>query len=113
MKKITTQSEYEAICAKPGYQVMVWSAAWCPDCVFIKPFMPEVEADFKDMHFYEVDRDDLLDEAIDLKILGIPSFIVYKDGKEAGRFVSKLRKTKAEIEAFLKDVQSEGGKSTC
>jgi len=37
----------------------------------------------------------------DLDIFGIPSFIAYENGIEIGRFVSKLRKTKNEIESFL------------
>ena len=34
-------------------------------------------------------------------VMGIPSFIVYRDGKEVARFVNKDRKTKAEVTAFL------------
>ncbi|MDD8056320.1 MAG: thiol reductase thioredoxin, partial [Thomasclavelia ramosa] len=34
-------------------------------------------------------------------ILGIPSFVAYNDKEESGRFVSKLRKTKEEIQAFI------------
>ena len=40
--------------------------------------------------------------AQDQMIMGIPSFVGVKDGVETGRFVSKLRKTKDEIDAFLK-----------
>ena len=36
-----------------------------------------------------------------LDILGIPSFVAYNDKEESGRFVSKLRKTKEEIQAFI------------
>ncbi|EAC6938414.1 thiol reductase thioredoxin, partial [Listeria monocytogenes] len=37
----------------------------------------------------------------DLAIFGIPSFLAFEDGEEVGRFVSKDRKTKEEINDFL------------
>ena len=40
-----------------------------------------------------------------LDVMGIPSFIVYRDGQEADRFVSKDRKTKEEVENFLKNIK--------
>jgi hypothetical protein len=36
-----------------------------------------------------------------LSVFGIPSFVAFKNGQEAGRFVSKDRKTQEEIEEFL------------
>ena len=44
----------------------------------------------------------LLNYVIELDIFGIPSFLVFENGEEKGRFVSKDRKTKEEIESFLK-----------
>ncbi|MCI3987463.1 thiol reductase thioredoxin, partial [Bacillus vallismortis] len=35
------------------------------------------------------------------EIYGIPSFVVFNEGKELNRIVSKDRKTKEEIEQFL------------
>ncbi|MDN6127612.1 MAG: thioredoxin family protein, partial [Tetragenococcus halophilus] len=72
---------------------------------FIKPYLPEIEADFPDLQFIEVDRDQYIDIAKMWNILGIPSFVVIKNGEERGRFVSKNRKTKEEIEDFLSSVR--------
>lgn len=63
--------------------------------------MPEIEAEFKEFTFIQVDRDENLDLCQELMVMGIPSFIVYRDGKEVARFVNKDRKTKAEVTAFL------------
>ena len=46
----------------------------------------------------------MIDLCKDLDIMGIPSFIGYDNGKETGRFVSKLRKTKDQIEAFIESL---------
>ncbi|MBO0431812.1 thioredoxin family protein [Enterococcus sp. DIV0660C] len=87
-----------------GKNVFFFTADWCGDCRFIKPQLPEIEQDFSDWHFIEVDRDKYIDIAANWSIFGIPSFVVIEDGKELGRLVNKNRKTKQEIEDFLKSV---------
>ena len=82
--------------------VFKFTADWCPDCHFIDPFMDEVEKEFSDLTFISVDRDKFLDLCSQLDILGIPSFVAFENGKEIGRFVSKNRKTREEIESFLR-----------
>lgn len=85
--------------------ILFFTAGWCPDCRFIKPAMPEIEQDFSDYTFYEVDRDENIDLAAELNVFGIPSFIVYDNGKEIGRFVNKDRKTKQQVEDFLNNLK--------
>jgi thiol-disulfide isomerase/thioredoxin len=84
---------------------MMFSADWCPDCRFIDPVMPEIEQNFSEYTFYLVDRDQFIDLCQELNVFGIPSFIAYENGKEIGRFVSKDRKTKEEIETFIQGLQ--------
>lgn len=82
--------------------VMVFKASWCKDCHYIEPFMPEVVEAYSDkLDFYEIDRDELPTLCEQYHILGIPSFVAFRNGKEVIRFVSKLRKTREEIEVFL------------
>ena len=88
-----------------GKVVLFFTAGWCPDCRFIKPAMPEIEADFSDYTFYSVDRDENVDLAASLNIFGIPSFIVYDQGQEIGRFVNKDRKTEQQVEDFLRNLK--------
>jgi thiol-disulfide isomerase/thioredoxin len=85
--------------------VFLFTADWCPDCHFIDPFMHEIEQTFQDFIFVSVDRDQFIDVCVENDIYGIPSFLVYKNGQEAGRFVSKDRKTKEEIEEFIQGIQ--------
>lgn len=105
MEKIKelTEDQLKEI-TKEGRTVLEFSADWCPDCKFLAPFMPEIEKDFYDAKFYEIDRDGSIDIAKKLMIMGIPSFVVYQDGKEIGRLVNKDRKTKDEVENFLRSL---------
>ncbi|AXX64273.1 MAG: thioredoxin family protein [Lactobacillus sp.] len=86
---------------KNGKFMLFFEADWCPDCKFIEPLMPEIEAEYPEYQFIEVDRDEYMDLAKELGIMGIPSFVAFADGKEIGRFVNKDRKTKQEVETFI------------
>ena len=106
MKRLPRLKEYQLIeTIGNGKVVLFFTADWCPDCRFIKPAMPEIEQDFSDYTFYEVDRDENIDLAAELNVFGIPSFIVYDNGKEIGRFVNKDRKTKQQVEDFLNNLK--------
>lgn len=97
--EITSLEQYEAVTKERA--IVLFTANWCPDCVFIKPFMGDLVDENPSFTFYVVNRDNFIDLCKDLDILGIPSFIGYNNGGEASRFVSKLRKTKAEIQEFI------------
>lgn len=102
MERINTQDQFQSLIAGSKLTVAVFKTTWCPDCHFIDPFMPEVEQKYADtITFVEVDRDDLPEVCEELGILGIPSFIAFRKGQEVVRFVSKLRKSREEIEQFL------------
>lgn len=101
MKELTSLEEFTNIQAADKISVFVFSAAWCPDCRFIEPFMLKLTDKYKDYDFYYVDRDQWLPLCKELMVMGIPSFVAVGKGREIGRFVSKLRKSEAEIDAFL------------
>lgn len=101
MKIAKSENEIREEMNQSQKTVLFFTADWCGDCNFIKPMMPEIEADFADFNFVQVDRDEFIDLCIELGIMGIPSFVVFENGKEIGRFVNKNRKTKEEIETFL------------
>lgn len=85
--------------------IILFTASWCPDCMFIKPFIGTLCKENPEFTYYKVDRDNFVDLCKELDIMGIPSFVAYNEGQETGRFVSKLRKTKAEIQAFYDSVK--------
>lgn len=103
MKRIESVEQFRQVAAEERV-VFMFSADWCGDCKFIEPAMPEIEQENSDFAFYLVDRDQFIDLCAELSIFGIPSFLVYEDGEEAGRFVSKDRKTKEEINDFLQAI---------
>jgi len=102
MRRITEESQFRELIGEDRLTVAVFKTTWCKDCHFIEPFIGEVEAAYADrLVLVEIDRDDLPELCDELNILGIPSFIAFREGNELIRFVSKLRKTREEIEQFL------------
>jgi len=102
MRKLHEDAAFREQVAKDELTVAIFKTTWCKDCHYINPFIAEVEAAYADrLTLVEIDRDDLADLCSELNILGIPSFIAFRKGQELIRFVSKLRKTREEIEQFL------------
>lgn len=101
MKEVETLEAYQDS-IKDGLTVVKFYTDWCPDCHRIDPFMPELEAAYSPkLKMIQIDRDKLPDLCQELNILGIPSFVAFKDGTEIVRFVSKLGKSRQEVEEFL------------
>ncbi|WP_410514113.1 thioredoxin family protein [Paenibacillus sp. BR2-3] len=102
MDKINSPGEFQVSIQSPRLTVAVFKADWCSDCKFIDPFMPELEQNYNGrLTLVEVDVDAVGEVSQEQNILGIPSFVAYSDGRELVRFVSKLRKSREEIENFL------------
>ncbi|KYC92097.1 hypothetical protein B4096_3053 [Heyndrickxia coagulans] len=103
MQELQSMEDFKNL-KENGAHIFLFSADWCPDCRFLDPFMPEIEKEYSDYTFVHVDRDKFLDLCADLDVYGIPSFVAFRDGKEIGRFVSKDRKTKEEVEKFIESL---------
>ncbi len=102
MELLSTIEEFYIMSKESTRKVIFFfTADWCGDCQFIKPVMPEIIENHSEIDFVEVNRDKFIDLCGDLSIYGIPSFVAFENGEEAGRFVSKNRKTKEEIQQFI------------
>lgn len=96
-----TIEELATLVNREGKTVFLFTADWCGDCRFLKPLLPEIEAENPDFTFVEVNRDDYMEVAKKWNIYGIPSLVVLENGQKIGRFVNRERKTKMQINEFL------------
>ena len=74
-----TPSSLEEIASyveQDGKKVFVFSADWCGDCRYLKPFLPEIEAENPEFTFILIDRDAYMDLAKVWDVYGIPSLVV-------------------------------------
>lgn len=105
MNELKSLEEFEMYYKGNEIVVFTFGADWCPDCLFIKSFMPKLIEKYSNLKFVYIDTSKypLLSKKLD--VMGIPSFVAVKEEKELGRFVSRLRKTEKEIDAFLAGIK--------
>lgn len=103
LKNLESEAQLNEI-LQNGKTILMFSADWCPDCRIIEPELPEIEAKYSEFEFIHVDRDQFIDVCQQYDVFGIPSFIAFSNGEETGRFVSKDRKSKEEIESFIESL---------
>ncbi|WP_028973818.1 thioredoxin family protein [Spirochaeta cellobiosiphila] len=84
--------------------IAIFRGEWCGDCHFIDPFIDEVAKEYADtIQTFNVDIEEFNDIAGQYEIMGIPSFVAFKGGKEVNRFVNRDRKTREEITNFFQE----------
>lgn len=103
MKSIHNMEEFDKAIEQDKPRLIYFYTTWCPDCYSIKPHLPRLEEEFSNVDFYQMDRDIEIDLARHLNIFGIPSFLMFQNGQEIGRFVSKFSKTYLEVRSFIEE----------
>ena len=84
---IVSDSDFEAEVLKSDKPVFVdfW-APWCGPCKMVGPIVEEVSEEYSDkLKVCKINVDDNPDSATKYEVRSIPTFVVFKDGKEVNR----------------------------
>jgi thioredoxin len=82
------QSFLEKIKHNPRPVVVDLWAPWCGPCKMVKPMFEKLAKEYAGrVDLWQINTDDHQDLVRDLKVYGIPTMIVYRDGKEMLRQV--------------------------
>ncbi len=104
MAKKVGKEEFETLMKSSKTVLVDFSASWCGPCQMMAPLIDDLAKDFKDNDQVEVIKLDI-DENPDItaryKVMGVPTFIVFKDGEEKARQVGAT--TKENLEDKIKD----------
>ena len=94
-----TDDAFAAEVLESGTPVLVdFTAAWCPPCRVMKPVLAELAAEREDVRIVQLDVDADQRTAAEYGVLSMPTFILFKDGREVQRLVGARPKRRLESE---------------
>ena len=93
---LTTENfEEEVLNAKEPVLVDFW-ATWCGPCQTMGPVVDELSQELTDVKVGKVNVDEQMVLAREYKVMSIPTFLVFKDGKVAERTLGVQEKSELE-----------------
>ena len=94
VKKIEQNNMQDALNAKVA--VVDFSATWCGPCQTMGPVVDELAQELTDVKVGKVNVDEQMALAREYKVMSIPTFLVFKDGKVAERTLGVQEKSELE-----------------
>ena len=91
----TENFEEEVLNAKEPVLVDFW-ATWCGPCQTMGPVVDELAQELTDVKVGKVNVDEQMVLAREYKVMSIPTFLVFKDGKVAERTLGVQEKSELE-----------------
>jgi len=99
---LTTENfEEEVLNAKKPVLVDFW-ATWCGPCQTMGPVVDELAQELTDVKVGKVNVDEQMALAREYKVMSIPTFLVFKDGKVAERTLGVQEKSELEEQLEFK-----------
>lgn len=93
---LTTENfEEEVLNAKEPVLVDFW-ATWCGPCQTMGPVVDELAQELTEVKVGKVNVDEQMVLAREYKVMSIPTFLVFKDGKVAERTLGVQEKSELE-----------------
>ncbi|MEY4204161.1 MAG: hypothetical protein RL013_1865 [Bacteroidota bacterium] len=91
------EEKFEAIIQSDKPVLIDFFATWCGPCRAMAPVLSELKAKLGDrVTIVEIDVDEHTDLAVKMRVMGVPTFMVYKNGRqlwsEAGTFTLETLK---------------------
>jgi thioredoxin 1 len=75
-----------------------FTASWCPPCRVMKPVLAELAADRDDLRVVQLDVDADQRTAAEYGVLSMPTFILFRDGREVKRLIGARPRRRLEAE---------------
>lgn len=90
---VTDASFAEDVLASPLPVAVDFWAAWCPPCRVIAPILNELAAEYAGrLVIAKLDADEYQRYRVQLGVQGLPTLIIFKDGREVERLIGARSK---------------------
>lgn len=83
------EKEFEKL-IKKKVVVVDFFAEWCMPCLMMTPILEEVAGKFKQVSFAKVNIDENSALTEKFSVMSVPTLIIFKNSKEAGRFIGSM-----------------------
>jgi thioredoxin 1 len=91
-QRFMTVEEFEGEVVQSGKRVLVdFYAPWCAPCKKLSPLLDEVETE-EGIEVLKLNIDHAPEVAVNLRVRGVPTLVLYKDGEISGTKVGALSK---------------------
>lgn len=102
MQEILNENDFKQKVLENKKNVLVdFFAVWCGPCKMLTPIVEKISEEKKaELDVYKVDIDQLPDLAAQYSVQGVPTLILFKEGKESATQVGFL--SKDALEKWLK-----------
>jgi thioredoxin 1 len=87
-----------------------FTAAWCPPCRVMNPILEELAADRDDLKIVSVDVDTEQSLAVQYGVLGMPTFMLFRNGAPIQSLVGARPRKRLELELQQALVEQPAGR---
>lgn len=101
VKKIETAESYQSFINDKKVSILKYEANWCPDCKRLDFFIDDIINVNQDKSWAQIDIEQFPEITEENDVMGIPSLLVYKDGKKIGHLHSANTKNPDQVKEYL------------
>ncbi|MGH7639240.1 MAG: thioredoxin family protein [Gemmatimonadaceae bacterium] len=93
IQHLTDESFQRDIESSRGIAVVKFTADWCPPCKALKPVLESLATEYAGrVAFHELDTDAHPRATVRYGVRGLPTTVIFRDGREAARVVGLVPK---------------------
>lgn len=80
------KSSFDALVHDESLVLIDFHATWCGPCRAMEPVLDDLKAELGDrVRIVKIDVDVNTDLAVEMKVMGVPTFMLYQNGQELWR----------------------------